>query len=190
MWLLLRHPDQMALLRADRSLLRNFIEESLRFDSPVAGLWRTVACPVEMHGVEIPRAGRRSWPATPRPTATRASSTTPSTFDITRPNAQNHVAFGLGAHFCIGAALARAELMSAFDAILDRMDDIALAGPLDDLPHEFSFFLRPMKQLPLTFTKSDIGSDPAFPLSPHGWRSSAMCREAGKPDLTPALAGQ
>ena len=77
----------------------------------------------------------------------------PNSFDITRANAQNHLAFGLGAHFCIGAALARAELLRAFGAILDRIDDIALGEPLDAQPHEFSFFLRPMKQLPLTFTK-------------------------------------
>jgi cytochrome P450 len=152
MWLLLRYPDQMALLRADRSLLRNFIEESLRFDSPVAGLWRTVACPVDMHGVEI-EAGSSIMARYAAANRDPREFDEPAVFDITRPNAQNHVAFGLGAHFCIGAALARAELLSAFDAILDRMDDIALAEPLDEQPHEFSFFLRPMKQLPLTFTK-------------------------------------
>lgn len=152
MWLLLRHPDQMALLRSDRSLLRNFIEESLRFDSPVAGLWRTVACPVEMHGVEI-EAGSSIMARYAAANRDPREFDDPGVFDITRANAQNHVAFGLGSHFCIGAALARAELLSAFDAILDRMDDIALGEPLDDQPHEFSFFLRPMKQLPLTFTK-------------------------------------
>ena len=53
----------------------------------------------------------------------------------------------------IGAALARAELMSAFSALLERLDDIQLAEPVDEQPHEFSFFLRPMKKLPLRFTK-------------------------------------
>ena len=58
MWLLLRHPDQMARLRADRSLLANFIEESLRYDSPVAGLAIHPSCPVRVADTDIP-AGRR-----------------------------------------------------------------------------------------------------------------------------------
>ena len=152
MWLLLRYPDQMDKLRADPSLQKNFIEESLRFDSPVAGLWRTTACPASVSGVEIPEGS----PVMARYAAANRDASVfedPGTFDIERGNAIQHVAFGLGNHFCIGAALARAELMSAFTAILDRMDNIELAEPLDDQPHEFSFFLRPMKQLPLKFTK-------------------------------------
>ena len=54
MLLLLKYPEQMEKLRADPSLTRNFIEESLRFDSPVAGLWRTTACPAELSGTQIP----------------------------------------------------------------------------------------------------------------------------------------
>jgi len=153
MWLLLRYPEQMEKLRADRSLLRNFIEESLRFDSPVAGLWRTAACPAEVSGVEIPEGAL----VMPRYAAANRDAEVfddPDVFDITRDNANQHVAFGLGNHFCIGAALARAELVSAFTAILDRLDEIQLAEPLDDQPHEFSFFLRPMKRLPLKFAKS------------------------------------
>jgi len=152
MLLLLEHPDQMEKLRADRSLQRNFMEESLRFDSPVAGLWRTTVCPAVVHGVEIPSESS----VHARYAAANRDATVfddPGVFDIERENANQHVAFGLGNHFCIGAALARAELMSAFTAILDRMGDIQLAEPLDEQPHEFSFFLRPLKQLPLRFTK-------------------------------------
>jgi cytochrome P450 len=78
----------------------------------------------------------------------------PDTFDIGRTNANRHLAFGMGPHYCIGASLARAELSSAFTAILGRLDDIELAEPLDAQPHEFSFFLRPLKRLPLTFQKA------------------------------------
>ncbi len=153
MWLLLRHPDQMELLRADRSLLRNFIEESLRFDSPVAGLWRTAVTDTRLGGVDIPEGAQvmARYAAANRDAAVFDG---PDRFDITRENANQHLAFGLGNHFCIGAALARAELMSAFTAILDRMEDIELAEPLDDQPHEFSFFLRPMKRLPLRFARA------------------------------------
>ena len=62
------------------------------------------------------------------------------------------MAFGLGAHFCVGAALARQELLSSFTILLDRLTDFELAEPLDGPVHEPSFFLRPMRHLPLTFT--------------------------------------
>jgi cytochrome P450 len=151
MWLLLRYPGQMEKLRADRSLMRNFIEESLRFDSPVAGLWRTTTCPVTMAGTEIP-AGSMVMPRYAAANRDPSVFDGPDVFDIERPNASAHLAFGQGPHYCIGAALARAELNSAFTAILDRMDDIRLAEPLDDEPHEFSFFLRPFKRMQLAFT--------------------------------------
>lgn len=150
LWLLLRHPEQMAKLRADRSLLGNFIDESLRFDSPVAGLWRTTACPAQVGEVDIPDNASvmmRFAAANRDPD----KFDDPGVFDIERENASDHVAFGWGNHFCVGAWLARAELRIAFTAILDRLDDIELARPLDELPHEFSFFLRPLKELPIRF---------------------------------------
>lgn len=150
LWLLLRYPDQMAKLRADRSLLNNFIDESLRFDSPVAGLWRTATCPATVAGTEIPQGAAvmvRYAAANRDP----AKFDDPDTFDIERPDAKDHLAFGWGNHFCVGAWLARAELRCAFTALLDRLDDIELARPLDDLPHEFSFMLRPLKELPIRF---------------------------------------
>ena len=150
LWLLLRHPDQMEKLRADRSLLGNFIDESLRFDSPVAGLWRTTTCPAEVHGVEIPddSSVMVRYAAANRDPDKFAD---PHVFDIERKNASDHIAFGWGNHFCVGAWLARAELRIAFTALLDRLDEIALAQPLDETPHEFSFMLRPLKELPISF---------------------------------------
>ncbi|MFT5269759.1 MAG: cytochrome P450 [Acidimicrobiales bacterium] len=150
MWLLLRYPDQQQAIRNDPSLISNFIEESLRFDSPVAGLWRVAACPTSIRGVDI-EAGQ---PVMARYAAANRDADQfqdPDRFDIMRSNATSHVAFGVGNHFCIGAALARQELLSVFQAVVARMDDLALAEPLDEQPHEFSFFLRPMKQLQLSF---------------------------------------
>jgi cytochrome P450 len=152
MWLLLRYPDQMAKLRADRSLVPNFVEESLRFDSPVTGLWRTTTCPVTVAGTEIPE-GASVMPRYAAANRDPAVFDRPDVFDIERANANRHLAFGMGPHYCVGAALARAELTSAFTACLDRLDDIELAEPLDEQPHDFSFFLRRLKRLPLTFTK-------------------------------------
>ena len=75
----------------------------------------------------------------------------PDESDITRPDAKPHIAFGVGNRFCIGAALARAELQRAFTGILDRLIDIELAAPLDEHVHEYNFFLRPMRRLPIRF---------------------------------------
>tara|TARA_B100000686_G_scaffold348452_1_gene439518 strand:- start:205 stop:1455 length:1251 start_codon:yes stop_codon:yes gene_type:complete len=152
MWLLLKYPDQMDKLRSDPSLVKNFIEESLRFDSPVAGLWRAAACPVEIGGASIPEGS----PVMPRfASANRDPEVfeSPDEFNIERENVSQHVAFGLGSHFCLGASLARAELLAAFTAILNRMDDIHLIREMDQQIHNFSFFLRPMKKLEIGFTK-------------------------------------
>lgn len=151
LYLLLQHPDQMALLRQRPELLDNFIDESLRFDGPVAGLWRTSTCPVSVGEVDIEEGASvmvRYASANRDPMRFEK----PDVFDIERANANEHMAFGFGNHFCIGAWLARTELRIAFSAILERMDDIELARPLDDQIHEFSFFLRPMKELPIRFS--------------------------------------
>ena len=152
MLLLLQYPDQMEKLRSDPSLIKNFIEESLRFDSPVAGLWRTTACPVDIGGASIPEGS----PVMPRfASANRDPEMfeSPEKFDIERENVNQHMAFGLGSHFCLGASLARAELLAAFTIILDRLDDIHLIGEMDQEIHNFSFFLRPMKELNIGFSK-------------------------------------
>lgn len=152
LWLLLRYPDQLALLRERPELLRNFVEEALRFDSPVQGLWRRTTCPVDVGGVEIPGgasvivrygAANRDPDEFPEP----------DRFDITRDNANTHVAFGLGAHYCIGAALARQEMLSSFEVILGRLHALRLAEELPDPAHEPNFFLRPLKRLPIAWDR-------------------------------------
>jgi len=150
LWLLLRNPEQLALLREDPGLMKNFIEETLRFDSPVAGLWRMTTCPVRVGDTEIPE-GAAVMPRFAAANRDAAVFAEPGRFDITRPNASSHLAFGVGSHYCIGAALARREMHLSFTALLDRLDDIELAGRLPDPAHETSFFLRPLKELPITF---------------------------------------
>lgn len=148
MWLLVQHPDQQQLLRERPELMGNFIEEVLRFDAPVQGLWRQATCPVQVAGVEIPQGAAvmmRFGAANRDPRVFDE----PDRFDITRPNARNHAAFGFGAHFCVGAALARQEMVSAFSALLTRFESIELAEPLTAPVHEPSIFLRPMRRLPI-----------------------------------------
>ena len=150
MWLLTRYPEVQDRLRGDRSLVPAFIEEVLRFESPVAGLTRRATRDVELNGVVIPegamvmiryQAANRDGAAFDRP----------DEFDIDRERS-NHLAFGVGPHFCVGAALARQELLSAFTQWLERTSSIELARPFEGPVHEPSFILFPMKALPLRFT--------------------------------------
>jgi cytochrome P450 len=121
------NPDQWAALRADRSLVPGAVEEMLRWTTPVIAFMRTATRDVEMRGTLI-RAGDPTlllYAAANRdadefgPTA--------ESFDITRsPN--HHLAFGFGAHFCIGAALARLEARAVLDGLLDRFECIEPVG--------------------------------------------------------------
>lgn len=151
MLLLVTHPDQQELLRRRPELLPNFVDEALRHDSPVQGLWRRSACPAQVAGVDIPEGAAvmvRFGAANRDP----GVFVDPDRFDIARDNANQHVAFGLGAHFCLGAALARQEMASAFRIILERTERIELDGDLPVPLHDPSFFLRPMTALPIRFT--------------------------------------
>ena len=143
-------PAAQERVRRDPDLLGNVVEEALRFDGPVQGLWRKATCPVTVSGVEIPEGASvmvRFGAANRDP----RNFAEPDRFDIDRPNAAHHVAFGLGAHFCLGAALARQEMISALRIVLERTTHIELDGPMPSPVHEPSFFLRPMKALPLKF---------------------------------------
>ena len=150
MLLLLEHPDQMELLRADRSLLRNFADEALRHSSSVQGLFRRATRDVELGGVQIPANAilHIRYGAANRDEGVFEDA---DTFDITRENAGKHVGFSRGPHFCVGRPLALQEMTIAFDRILDRMDDIALA-PGARLERAPGFFLYSLLDLPITFT--------------------------------------
>lgn len=150
MLLLLENPDQMDLLRSDRSLLRNFADEALRHSSSVQGLFRRTTRDVVLHGVAIPADSiiHVRYGAANRDPSTFPD---PDRFDITRDNASRHVAFSRGPHFCVGQPLAVQEMVIAFDRLLDRLDDIALA-PDATLERAPGFFLYSLVSLPLTFT--------------------------------------
>jgi cytochrome P450 len=151
MLLLVEHPDQQRLLRDNPGLMGNFIEEALRVDAPVQGLWRRAACPAEVHGMQIPEGASvmvRYGAANHDPRVFDE----PQKFDIARENARNHVSFGFGNHFCIGAALARQQMTTAFTQLLERFEWIELAEPMPSPSHDASFFLRPLTKLPLKLT--------------------------------------
>ena len=152
MWQMVRFPEVVAELQADRNLLPRFINESLRWESPVQGLWRILKQDVEVAGTTIPkgalcsvRFGAGNRDEAMFPDAGR--------FDLHRENAAHHLGFGKGTHFCPGASLARAEMMAAYTVFLDRMEDFQLATPLPYPVHAPSAALSPMKELKLTFCK-------------------------------------
>lgn len=149
MLLLLENPDQMELLRADRSLLRNFADEVLRHSSSVQGLFRRTTTDVIIGGQTIPansivhiRYGAANHDESVFPDAIR--------FDITRENAGKHLGFSRGPHFCVGQPLAVQELMIGFDRLLDRLDDIQLAPGVTP-ERAPGLFLYSLTSLPITF---------------------------------------
>ncbi len=145
---LLRHPDQLARLRREPPLMESAIEEMLRFDSPVQGAIRLARRRTEIGGVEIE-------PGTLVVVMLAAANRDPShfarpdEFDIARdPN--EHLAFGRGIHFCLGAQLARLEGSIAFSAMLERFPNLALADASVRPGYRGSLFLRGLSALPLS----------------------------------------
>jgi cholest-4-en-3-one 26-monooxygenase len=151
------HPDQWEKLRQDRSLLPGAVEEMLRFVTPVMHFRRTVVADTELGGQALKEGDKIVFWHT---SANRDESvfTDPDTFDIARsPN--NHIAFGGGGpHFCLGANLARMEIMVMFDRLLDRIPDIRLDGEVQRLQ---SNFINGTKHIPVAFAPSaPIGGTP------------------------------
>ncbi len=144
--------EQPALLQAirrqpDRAL--SFVNEVLRLESPVQGLFRVVRKDTELGGVHLPKGARimLRFAAANRDARKYAS---PERIDLHRANAGTHVAFGAGIHHCIGAGLARLEMRQAFTALAQRLRHLALA-PDNDFTHHPSMILRGLKALRVTF---------------------------------------
>ncbi len=151
MYELLRHPDQLKSLVADRALLPGAVEEMLRWVSPIKNMARTMTRDVELHG-ETLREGQKLLLLYPSANRDTAVFDAPETFDITRtPN--DHMAFGFGSHFCLGNRLARMELSVMFDRLFDRLPDLALA---DDRPPptRAANFVSGYETMPVVFTPS------------------------------------
>lgn len=152
MWLIIRYPEQAEKVRQDPSLLNNFVEESLRFESPVQGLARQTTRDVTLAGTTIPKGSMVlvRYGAANRDAAKFAN---PEDFDVTREKAVTHMAFGMGVHSCVGALLARQELRSAYRALLTRMSDITFEVPLPTPATEPSLFFIPIKEMHIKFRK-------------------------------------
>ena len=125
---LLRHPDQLADLREDPSLMKTTVEEILRHQSPVLAMHRRVTRDMEHDGVRFSE-GDLVYFVLAAANRDPAVFSDPHRFDIRRSLKDNkHIAFGAGNHFCLGAPLSRMEGAIAFDALLRRFPDLRLAG--------------------------------------------------------------
>jgi cytochrome P450 len=124
---LLQHPDQLAELRADPALIKSTIEEVLRFDPPTHLMRpRTITGPVEIGGVML-NSGDAVVPILAAANRDPAEFEDPDRFDIRR-SVNRHMAFGVGHHLCVGAALARSEARQAVLGLLTRFPDLSLAA--------------------------------------------------------------
>jgi cytochrome P450 len=151
---LIQQPLQMQQLLEDPSRLQNTIEEILRTETPSAGLWRSVTRDVEFGGVNIPGGSvvMLRYAAANRDEQVFDDA---EKFDICRPNADSHIAFGKGTHFCPGAMLARKEMSVAMEKLLSRITNIELAPGKNDLSHWPNMVLRGLKELHITFDKRE-----------------------------------
>ena len=150
MWLLLDRDDAYKDLISDRSLIKGFVEEVLRYESPTMGLYRFVAEDTEIAGMHIPQgstmhirfaAGNRD----PR------MFSDPEVFDLHRQNAWRHMAFSLGEHHCPGAGLTRVEQNVAWEVLLERLPNLRLTPGKNDLTHRPGFVLRALKELHISW---------------------------------------
>jgi cytochrome P450 family 142 subfamily A polypeptide 1 len=143
---LLRHPDQRRVLAEDPSAIPTAVEEMLRWTSPIQNMARTAARDVVLGGQTI-EEGQKVLLLYPSANRDASVFPDPFTFDIARaPN--EHLAFGFGAHFCLGANLARLELRVVFGEILQRMPDLELLD--QDPPHRrASNFISGIETLPV-----------------------------------------
>jgi cytochrome P450 len=151
-WLLIRHPEQLARVRTEPALLPNLVEEVLRLATPTANMWRVCTRETELAGARIP-AGALCMVRFAAANRDPAQFPDPDRFDVARPNASEHLAFGLGIHHCLGAALARKELRVAFRTLLDRLDGFALDASAPAPRHRPNVLLWGFDSLPITFRR-------------------------------------
>jgi cytochrome P450 len=147
---LLSDPAQLDAVRRDRTLLPTAIEEGIRWEPPLTSIMRTTTRPTTLGGVDLPEGAvviahmgsanrdERRWADGER-------------FDLFRPQ-QAHLSFAFGPHMCLGMHLARMETRVAVEALLDRLDDLALAPDPDDPPRITGLGFRSPTALPVTFT--------------------------------------
>ncbi len=145
---LLTHRDQYEALVRDPSLVGNAVDELLRFDGPVLpGVFRYATEPIEVDGTVIPE-GSLVLLALSAANRDPAQFPDPDRLDVSRPDA-NHLAFGHGIHYCLGARLAQVEGQIALKALVERYPQLTLAKSADEIQWKPLSFMRSLASLPV-----------------------------------------
>jgi cytochrome P450 len=153
---LCEHPELQQLLRSERDRVPNFVEEALRYESPVKGDFRLSRVPTSVGGVDLP-AGTTVMVLNGAANRDARTFENPDQFDVERANARQHLAFGHGIHTCPGAPLARAEGRVSIERLLDRLGDIRINerehGPAGARNFKYAptYILRGLARLHLEF---------------------------------------
>jgi cytochrome P450 len=151
-------PELQKALRADRSLIPRFLEETLRTEGPIKGAFRLVRKSTTLGGVDLP-AGSRILLLNGAANRDPRQFENPMEFHLERPNVRRHVAFGHGVHTCPGAPLARSEVRISIERLFDRTTDIAISeehhGPAGARRYDYmpTFMFRGLMNLHLEFTR-------------------------------------
>ena len=150
--LLIQNPDQQKKLRTNPGLIPTAVEEILRLETPTTGMWRRATRDTEIDGVAIPEG---SFLMVRFAAGNRDESIFPcgGELKVDRENADSHLAFGQGTHFCLGAQLARTELQIAMTSLLSRTDNWALVEGKNSLKHHPNVLLRGLMDLHISFDK-------------------------------------
>jgi cytochrome P450 len=142
---LLGHPDELARVQDDLSLVPALVEEVLRWDSPVQMLQRTTTEEVELHGIRIPKGAQVAAMLGAANRDERRFDNA-DRFDVKR-DAKPHLSFGLGAHFCLGSSLARLEAKAALEALVPELRGVERV--VQEREFVDSFVVRGLKRLEL-----------------------------------------
>jgi cytochrome P450 len=146
---LLSNPDQLDAIRADRSLVPQAIEESLRLETPLLNITRIATKDTEVDGVPVP-AGSTVMLMLASANRDETRFEDPDRFDIFREDPKPHISFGHGPHACLGLHLARMEMRVALNLLLDRLPNLRL-DPAGDDPHIRGQVFRSPTSVPVLF---------------------------------------
>jgi cytochrome P450 len=148
----LRHPDQWQRLADDPAIVANAVEEVLRYEPAGSGSPRVATEDLRLHDLDV-KAGTIALPSGPAANRDPAVYPDPDRFDIARQHAEPQLTFGGGEHYCLGAALARAELQEALPILARRLGPLEAAGPIE---WRRQALIRGPEHLPLRFGSGDV----------------------------------
>lgn len=151
-------PELQKTLRADRSLIMRFIEESLRTQSSVTGVFKRAKVDIELGGVQI-AAGSKIFVSLAAANRDEKQFEHADDVDLARGNLRGHLAFGNGFHTCLGNNLARLEMQVFFDLFLDEFESFSLAIPESEVKYLDLMGLRGLAELPLNLVHAKKGEE-------------------------------